>query len=160
MLPSFASVEELADRIPGGIENSDLARAVAALDDASSLIRDEAGKSWVTEEGDLALPTGVDAWRADTLVRVCCSAARRSIENPEGVSQESLGGYSVTNSNASADVYLTSGERRSVKRAAGRESVWAMPLTRSIEDAPDVIDCVNASGEPAGTMPFTYEPLT
>lgn len=130
MLPAFASFQELAARTPGGIDDSDLERALAALDDASSLIRDEAGKSWVDTDGNLALPIGADAWRADTLVRVCCSAARRSLDNPEGVTQESLGAYSVGVSNSSSDVYLTSGERRSVKRAAGKGSIGAVPITR------------------------------
>lgn len=130
MLPAFASSAELAARIPGGIENGEMERALAALDDASSLIRDEAGKTWVDDEGELALPTGTDAWRADTLVRVCCSAARRSLENPDGVSQESLGGYAVSTANASSDVYLTSGERRAVRRAAGKATIGAIPVTR------------------------------
>lgn len=138
----------------------DPARAQAALDDASSLIRDEAGKSWVDDEGALALPTGTDAWRADTLVRVCCSAARRSLENPEGISQESLGSYSASMTNASSDVYLTSGERRSVKRAAGKGSIGAIPVTRGPLETGACGDTVYLPVSPAGQdIPFTYGPL-
>lgn len=134
-LPAFALIGDLAARITGGIDDSDLERAQAALDDASTLIRSEAGRTWTTTNDDdeivLDLPTGDDAWKADILLRVCCSAARRSLENPDGVSQESLGAYSVSVANASSDVYLTSGELRDIRRAAGKSGLSTITTTRS-----------------------------
>lgn len=131
MLPAFASLPQFAARVPGGVPDADEARAQAALEDASSLIRDEAGTTWVDANNALDLPTGTDAWKADTLVRVCCAAARRTFENPDGVSQESLGGYSVAQSNSSSDVYLTAAEKRQVRKAAGFTGLGVLTTTRS-----------------------------
>jgi len=131
MLPAFASFLELDARIPGGIADEDVERAQAALDDASTLIRAEASQNYVDDQGALTLPAGADAWRADVLVRVCLSAARRQLDNPDGISQEALGAYSVQQANASSDVYLTTAERRDVRRAAKKTGVTTVSTTRS-----------------------------
>lgn len=157
-LPALASLDELTARV-GTID--DPARAQAALEDASSTIRAFTRRTWTDSTGNaLALPSGSDAWQADVLVKVCCSVARRVLENPDGVQAESLGSYSVTNSNASADVYLTRGEQRDLESVIGKGGLWSQPTTRSLDDIPDVIDCVNADSGAPSTMPFTYEPLS
>lgn len=130
MLPAFASVDDLAIRVLGGISDDDAPRAQAALDQASTKIRAEAGKTWVVDD-ELVLPTGDDEWRADVLFTVCLSAAFRSFTNPEQIQSESLGAYSETVANASADVYLTAQERTDVRRAAGGVGLFVLSTTRS-----------------------------
>lgn len=156
MLPALASIEDLEARI-GAV--SDPARAQAALDDASTTIRAFTRRSWAVDDA-LALPSGADSWKADVLVKVCLSVAQRILDNPEGFTRESVGSWSGERSNSSADAYLTKSEQRDLATVIGTGGVWAMPLTRSIDDAPELIDCVNADSGAPSTMPFTYEPLS
>ncbi len=133
-LPALAELADLAARIPGGIEEDDEPRAQAALDDASALIRAEAGDDWVTDGDPPALDTDN---LPDVAVTVCLAAARRAFVNPDGVTQESLDGYSTSYRNDSADVYLTKAERRLISQAGGRTGIGVMPTTRT-STAPDV----------------------
>lgn len=154
-LPAFASTDDLEARM-GPVE--DQARAQAALDDASTEIRAFTRRAWVDSD-ELALPTGADAWKGDVLVKVCCSVARRVLENPEGFVANTIGGYNEQRSNPSADVYLTASERRDLEAVIGKGGLWTMPTTRSFTDIPDVIECVNVDSGAPSTMPFTYDPL-
>jgi hypothetical protein len=147
MLPPFASVDDLETRI-GPVD--DEARAEAALDDASALIRAEAGKTWVTS-------TALDADVPDILAVVCITVARRVIENPNGVASESLGDATINYENASGDVYLTAGEKRLVRRAAGISgAMGAIALEVGTPRWTGDVLAVLGSDEP---IPFTYEPL-
>jgi hypothetical protein len=146
-LPSFAALADLSARAPGGISEVDEGRAQAALDDASTKIRAEAGKTWVTEAGDLDLPTGADRWRADILVTVCVQAALRAFTNPEAMTQEGIGTYSASWSNATTDVYLTRAERQMVRRAAGVSGLWRLAIGQDTTQAVEYLD-VEPSGEP------------
>lgn len=149
MLPAFASTSELAVRIPGGISDDDEARAQGVLEDASSLIRAEAGTTWVTE--------GVlDEDVPDIVVTVCIAAAKRAFTNPEAVTSESLGDAARSFGDASSDVYLTAAEKRLVRRAAGLAStIGSIAMEIGTPGwSGDYIDV--GQTEP---MPFTYEPL-
>lgn len=160
-LPAFASFEDLSARIPGGISSSDVARAQAALDDASSEIRAVAGEAWTTtNESDqvvLDLPAEPD-WAADAIRRICCAVARRAYENPDGISQESLGSYSASMSNASADIYLTSAEKRTIARIVGGTSgLYTISTTRDdtyTGDLPEFAGDVYIEVEGSELLPF------
>jgi hypothetical protein len=115
-LPAFATLEAFAARLPGGVSDDDETRARAALDDASTLIRAEAGKDWVTDDEPAVLADDLP----DIVVTVCIAAARRAFTNPDGIRSESLLSHSVTLADSSADVYLTTAERRMIATAAGR----------------------------------------
>lgn len=150
-LPAFASIDELANRIPGGISDDDSARAQAALDDASALIRVEAGKTWVTDDE-------LDADIPDIVVSVCCRAAQRSFTNPVGVVQDTAGPFSATYANASSDVYLTKNEKDLVKQVAGTSGLWAQCITRGHIETQTIATCGDGEYlpvDPAGTaIPF------
>lgn len=115
-LPSLASVAALEARLgvePDSLADTDLARAEAALEDASILVRAEAGKSWVDGLGALS---GVP----DPVATVVVLAAARAYRNPDGLASESIGGayaYSY-GSEAQGGVYLTDAERRIVRVSA------------------------------------------
>ena len=132
MLPAFATVEDLAARVPGGIAEADEARAQAALDDASAKIRSVANRPWVDAAGDVVedLP--------DIVFTVCLKAAQRCFDNPEGLASESIGTYAETRPNPSGDVYLTAEERRDIRRAAagGSGGLWTQPTTRGPLETP------------------------
>lgn len=123
MLPSLASLSDFEERIPGGVEAKDALRAEAALKDASALVRDVAGKTWVTdEELDGDIPDGI--------VSVVISAAKRAFINPDGVRSESIDNFQTSYATSSPDVYLTQTERQRVRQAAGRTGLWTQPTTR------------------------------
>ncbi len=126
VLPAFASTDDLSARLPGGLSDDDLTRAEAALSDASALIRAEAGKTWVD---DLLALSGVP----DVVVSITIAAARRALTNPDGVTSESVQDYSraFAATSASADIYLTRGEKSLVRRAAGGTGLWTLSTTRS-----------------------------
>lgn len=153
MLPAFATLEDLDARIPGGIKTADEARAQADLLDASTLIREEADKTWVDENEDLVedLP--------DIIVTVCIRVVRRAFENPEGLTQhsESIQGYSesrsFSKSSTDSELYLTATERRLVRKAAGKRPLWAQSTTRGDLETPNVDACADGNTKkplPAG----------
>lgn len=134
-LPAFVTLDDLDERLPGGV-GDDVARAQAALEDAAALIRTETGKAYIDAQGALDLPSGDDGWRADALRRVNLSAAIRALANPEGVTQEQIGNYSYQVGNASPDVFLTASEKRAVKRAAGQLGLASVSTTRGPLETP------------------------
>jgi hypothetical protein len=132
MLPAFATIADLAARIPGGIATADETRAQAALDDASTKIRSVANRAWVDAAGDVVedLP--------DIVFTVCLKAAQRCFDNPDGLKSEGIGTYAETRANPSADVYLTKAEERDIRRAAagGPAGLWTQTTTRGPLETP------------------------
>lgn len=128
-LKSLADVEAIELRLgfeKGSLQGADLARAQAALDDASALVRAEAGKPWLDEEGDVTAPAQV--------VTIVVKAALREFKNPDGFSSEQMGDYSYR-TDQTGGVYLTEDERRIVRQAAGAGAYGAWTVrTRSHYD--------------------------
>ena len=127
--PTLASLQQLEARFPGGLPEDDVERALAALDDASAWIRVEAGEDWLDDDGLLeTVPAAI--------VSVCCAVARRIVDNPAGIMQRSIAGYSEGLTNASTDVYLTKQEKAIIRKVTGAgglvivtlESPYTSPL--------------------------------
>lgn len=124
-LKALADVSALELRLGleiGTLQGADLARASAALDDASALVRAEASKTWL--DGDtVTAPAQV--------VTIVVKAALREYRNPDGFTSEQLGDYSYR-TDQTGGVYLTDDERRIVRAAAGASGhgVWS-PRTPS-----------------------------
>src|SRR5436190_5119914 len=124
-LPTFATLDDLDIRRPGGLKDRERPRAWAALVDASALIRETAnGKTWANDAGTELVEV------PDLLVAITCAAARRALDNPDGIQQETLGAYSVQLANSSGDIYLTQAEQRLVRKVAGLGGVFALAPTR------------------------------
>jgi hypothetical protein len=123
--PTLADIWQLQQRIPGGIDETDLARALAALDDASAWIRAESssltGEDWLDDDGNLETVPGA-------VVSICCAVARRLLDNPDGLLQESIAGYSYSRTNATTDIYLTKQELKMLRRALGIGSFSTVTL--------------------------------
>lgn len=149
-LPAFATLEQLAARV--AVTDED--RAQAALDDASVEIRSIAGVSFVVD--DVLDFGGYPSWAGDALVKVCCAAAVRALTNPEGAQSETIGSYSHSYANASPDVYLTAGERRLIRRAAGRTGLSTITTTTGYDDCDTRYIDVDPPGEP---MPWLEGPV-
>ena len=155
-LPALVSLEDLVARLvtepaSGGEE----ARAQAALDDASTLVRSVAGETWVDDENELVEDV------PDPVQTVVLAAAKRAYLNPEGHAQKSNDDVSVTYARdaASGGVFLTAAERDMVITAVSgtsRPALWTLRTTRG-GPGEDIYLPVLGQDEP---MPFLPGPAT
>lgn len=136
-----ADVAALETRLGRTLVAGDHGRAQAAIDDAWSLVESVAGRTWHVEGEDPGSPPRV-------IVTVVLAVARRAFENPEGMSQESIGSYSYSLATGTVPgVYLTAEERAMVRRAGGG-SVRTVPVVR-----PGLTEAAAQSG---GHVPTVY----
>lgn len=119
MLPPLAVLEDLLARA----DVDDETRAEAVLQDASNLIRDEAGKDWVDDLGALS---GVP----DMIVTLTLKVAKRALENPDGLSGETYPEYAWRKDGAEDGVYLTDKECKIARRSGGKSGLWTQPTTK------------------------------
>lgn len=126
MLP-LATIPELEARLGRVLTGAELDRANGLLDDASALVRDVAGKTWIDPGTGLLEPVpGSIRW-------VVLRAAERAIRNPQGFSSESAGDYSYQRTGVEPGVYLTEGEEKAIRKAIGKTGLWTQPVTRGDE---------------------------
>ena len=124
MPPALATYAQFVARLGSTPIGPEIERAKAALEDASALVRNEAGEEWLDDDGDLeTVPAAI--------VAVTLEVARRAFKNPDGVSQAAVGDVSVSyaRDDGSGIVYLTRDERRVIRRAGGRQAVGSIQLT-------------------------------
>jgi hypothetical protein len=131
----LAEVDDLAARLGRQLADTELVRAVAVIQDASALVREEVGYTlWtdaVTGETNYALvPASVRA--------IVLRAAERAMRNPGGFSAESSGDYSYQRTGVQIGVYLSDGEIRALRRYTQRSGLWTQPVTRG-EGYADVV---------------------
>lgn len=106
--PPLSALETRLGLPEGELVDEDRKRAEAALDDATTLALAEVS------------PARAERWteNAPSVVRlVILKAARREYENPQGLTQETLGEHMIGNSQTSG-VYLTGAEVAQLRRAA------------------------------------------
>lgn len=128
-LKTLADVSALELRLGleiGSLQGADLARAKASLEDASALVRAEAGKPWL--EGDVVTAPA-------QVLTVVIKASIREFKNPDGFTSEQMGDYSYRTDNVGG-VYLTEEERRIVRDAAGSAAhgAWDVRIPSSYYD--------------------------
>lgn len=133
-LPAFASVIDFESRYSGSVPAVDVYRVDTLLSDASTLIREVAGDDYVDDDDALETFPAL-------FVIVCCEAARRAYDNPQGLTGETVGNYTWRGSTSGGSVYLTPGEAKRIRKAAGR--MGAVSVTMS-NDLPCVYE--NGSG--------------
>lgn len=126
MLPALATLDELEARLgvdPGSLSGPDSARAQAALDDASALVREESRRDWVDTDDAITAPP--------SLVRVVLGAALRNFRNPDGEISQTAGPFSRTVKAADVGVYLTPAETEIVRRYRQESTgLWTLRTTR------------------------------
>lgn len=157
-LPSLATLEEFGIRL--GIEFLDEydeptspegVQAQAALDDASALVRSEAGLDWVDEYGDLEIPL------PDIAVSITLAVAGRVLQNPQGFSQATVGDSSVSYSREgnAGSLYLTKSERSALRRLGGKPGYGEIILEKPYElrGTQEWVEVTN------GGDPFPYGPV-
>lgn len=125
-VPPLASFALFVRKLGYTPEDTERGRAEDLLDDASELIRDVAGVTWLT--------TGTNAL-ADVprrVARICVEAAYRAFSNPEGLTQRTIGDSSKAWDRSGREggeiVYLTTEEEKAVRKAGGGGSFVAVTL--------------------------------
>jgi len=133
-LPALASVADLTDRLGREVDDAERARAEAALEDASALVREEARQDFTT-----GAPAAVEA--------VVLTAALRVMRNPEGITSETIGPYSYKRRDQDADVYLSEAEKAIVRRyRQASRSLWTLATTREEGIGDDTIWAMDSNG--------------
>jgi hypothetical protein len=142
-LASFGMLARKLGALPEDFDDVERARGEYLLDEASELIRDLAGKTWLTTTNALDnVPRPV--------ARVCVAAAARAFENPHGLTQRSIGDSSKSYDRSQREggeiVYLTETEERTVLKAAGVSTFVAVTLASpySADDLANAWDEVTA----------------
>lgn len=122
VLPALADLYGLEDRFGRELAAGERARALAALDDASALVRQEGAQDWV-DDGGVPNPPGAVA-------AVVLAAALRTFRNPEGLSSETIDDYTYRRAGVEPGVYLTDTEKAIVRRYRPTSGLWTLRTTR------------------------------
>jgi hypothetical protein len=120
----------------GSLEDTDRARAEAALEDASALVSQVGGTN----------ATGGDADAPAVTLAVLYAAAKRTYLNPNGVESETVGAFSVK----WGSVWLLDGERKLIAGLGGTGGLWTLGTTRG--DSADMV-YVDVVGMPEDPIP-------
>ena len=131
-MDTLATVRDIELRVGRTFVDPELSRVVGLLEDASDLVRLEAGvldgETWLLDSG-----TGDPRPVPGSISGVVRRMVERAVRNPEGFSAESDGDYSYQRTQVQPGVYLTDAEKTIVRRACGRTGLWTQPLTRGEE---------------------------
>jgi hypothetical protein len=127
MLPALVTVPLLEARLgldPDSLVDGEYARAQAALDDASALVRLEARQTWYDTVTDTVLAP-------DVIVRVVLAVAQRVFTNPDSTVQETVGPFSRRLSEVGLGPYLTEAELALVRRFRPSDTgLWTLRTQR------------------------------
>jgi hypothetical protein len=129
---TLATVHDVELLLGRRLAGADLGRVVGLLEDASDLVRLEAG---VLEGQVWLLVPGTAELRPvpGTIRGVVRRAVERAVRNPDGFSAESDGDYSYQRTQVQPGVYLTDAEKAIIRRSCRRIGLWTQPLTRGDE---------------------------
>ncbi len=166
-LPPLASLEALGLRLGVSLLDAhdaptvpDGVRALAALEDASALVRAEGAKSWVDAHDELLLNI------PDVIVSITLAVAYRAFRNPDGTTQAAMGDVSVSFSREGigGSIFLTRAEQRAVRRASGRNMFGSLIMeTPFLPNSTDIelAHFAPVDGQPAADWvpmgPFPWE---
>lgn len=121
-------LEELKTRL--GLEEfpspADEARAQAALDDAVGLVLEETKKTFRAADGTPDVPS--------TVATVIFASAKRSYQNPSGITSETVGPFAYRYGATGA--FLTEEEKQALSRYLPSRSsggLWSLSTTRGEE---------------------------
>jgi len=123
----LADVASLEVRLGRTFVDPELSRVTALLDDASALVRDVAGKTWIDPD------TGLLQTVPGSIKAIVLRMVERAVRNPEGFSAESAGDYSYQRTGVQQGIYITEAEERAIRKALGKTGLWNQPLTRDEE---------------------------
>lgn len=148
MLPSLATLEDLEARLDD-LPNREIARAEAALSDASTLVRTEVGLTWVDADGELTTVP-------DVAVMVTLQCARRAFVG-EVFRGQDLEGTPFVESAIGRPLYLSKSEKAALATITGNSSLFSVDVTRGDLDYFNAA-YIGAEPDSDGLVPFITEP--
>ena len=101
---------------------TEITQVNALLADASAIVLDVADLD--TDWTSATLPA--------TVLPVICEMVRRAFDNPSGLQGETIGDYSWRGGSTPSGIYLTSAERRTIRRAAVKLGVISLDLSNDL----------------------------
>jgi hypothetical protein len=129
--PALATVADVEARLGRTVD--DETQVQAWLEDASAIARAYAGKTWLNAD-----ETALSGEPAD-VVGVVAGMVVRLINNPDGVTQETLGQFSQSfGTDAAQRLFLTATDKLVLKAASGRTGIGTLPTTRGHLETPQV----------------------
>lgn len=137
----LASISALEDWL--GLVSIDETRALSVLTAASAVVRDEAKKTWLDEEGELE---NVPEEIAGVVVRL----AARLWANPSSATQQTSGPFSTS----FARDLLSESDLRILNRKKPTTGLWTLSTTRGDIETQDLLE-VTGSDKP---MPISRNP--
>lgn len=136
-LPPLVSFAKLVNKLGYTPEDEERTRADSILIEASSLIRDVAGKTWTNETTNALLEV------PHRVRQIALSVVYRAFTNPEALSQRTIGDSSKSFDRSKREggesVYLTEAEEKAIQKAAGTSGMTTVTLTSGY-DAGSLID--------------------
>lgn len=151
----LASAEQLSARLGVSLSGVDLERALAAIDDASALVRGEAGEDWVDDHDE---PEEVP----ELIQAIVLQVAYRAYRNPEGVFSTQVGDVQVSygREGHGGAIFLTDDEKKALRRAMGRSAVSSIQLETPYAIGIDNYYVpVEGGGDPLPMAPFPWDVL-
>jgi hypothetical protein len=116
-LPPLISFGKLVNKLGYTPEDEERARAESILNEASSLIRDVAEKTWTNESTNALLEV------PHRVRQIALAVVYRAFTNPEGLTQRTIGDSSKSFDRSKREggeaVYLTAAEEAAIQKAAG-----------------------------------------
>lgn len=124
MADPLVGTEAIEARLGRGLTGSEDGKVAAFITDVSGEVYSLVGEDAFQDEDDeLDVP--------DVVVAVVCDAVIRRLENPRGLTGETIGDYNWQRNNGRAGnalLYLTAAEARAVRRAAGLPGIGTIQL--------------------------------
>lgn len=107
-------VTDLETRLGRTLSSTQTTQAEALIDDASALVGDIADTDFLDDAGDLDVPPAI--------VPVVVKMVRRELENPRGLTMETIGGYTWQSQTQGGPgtLYATRSEKRTIRRAVSK----------------------------------------
>ena len=111
-LPALVELEGLDAR---GVDVSDSARALAAIEDASALIHHSTGNRWVVDDA-------IDAAMPPVVRTIAYRVIGRALSNPDNLESSQIGPFQESYRASDGGMYLTAGEKDMLRNSTGTTS--------------------------------------
>lgn len=131
-LPPLADLDDVEAVLGAKVDNPDYGEWLIRY--ASSLVRRETGCTFVDADNTL-----LDTPAVHDVRDVVIGMIKRAVDNPEGVTQDTTGPFTVSfGSDAAQRVYLIAGDRIVLAALRCRGGLWTLPTTRGPIEAASV----------------------
>lgn len=131
-LPALATLDDLETRLGQSVDGPDVGQALWLLEFASDRVRARTGRTWTDDDGAL-----LDVPSLATKVTV--EMVFRAVTNPEGVTQDTAGPFTLSfGPEAAQRIYIAREERDDLRSLSARSGLGVISTTRCPVETPPV----------------------